>query len=294
MSSEPLFGAGKIRARDDRSEPLHRASWLDTAVTFDHRRWACKDIELRWTAPRHVIVLTERGRTEQTRVSSDSGLVYDGQDRAGAITFVPAEAERYGVYREADLSYSALWIDPKADIPGCDGLARMPTMVNRNDPVMATLVSSLCADMVRGMRPDSAYIEHLVALLAMRVAFLDGHVSSVHRLSPLNRRTLGRVDAFIDAQLQSDISLRDLAAVANMPVDTFARRFKAAAGMAPYAYVLERRITRAEILLRTTSLPLGNLALALGFASQSHFTSTFRRLRGTTPKAYRTEFLPGS
>jgi AraC family transcriptional regulator len=294
MWSEPLFGAGNLRVRDDRSEPLHRASWLNSAITFDHRRWVCREIELRWTAPRHVIVLTERGRTERTRVSSSNGLVYDGRDRAGAITFVPADAERYGVYREADLSYSALWIDPRADIPGSDQLSRMPTLVNGTDPVMAALVSSLCADMARGIRPDAAYVEHLVALLAMRVAFLDGHVSPGHRVSPLSRRTLARIYEFIDAQLQSDISLRDLAAVAKMPVDTFARRFKAATGMAPYAYVLERRIARAETLLRATSSPIGNLALALGFASQSHFTSAFRRLRGTTPRAYRSEFLPES
>ncbi|KKX32942.1 AraC family transcriptional regulator [Rhizobium sp. LC145] len=294
MSSEPLFGEGRIQTREDRSQALHQASWLDGAVTFDHRHWVCKDVELRWNAPRHVIVLTERGRTARTRVSSGSDLVYDGQDRPGAVTFVPAGVERYGIYREADLNYSAFWIDPSAEIPGIDRLAQMPTTVNGSDPVMAALLSSLCMDLAGGIRPDAAYVEHLAALLAMRIAALDGNAPSTNRPAPLSRPTLVRVGEFIDAHLQGDISLRDLAAAANMPADTFARRFKTATGMAPYAYVLERRIARAETLLKTTCSPIGNLALALGFSSQSHFTSTFRRLRGTTPRAYRAEFLPGS
>ncbi|TCU30902.1 hypothetical protein EV130_101477 [Rhizobium azibense] len=55
-----------------------------------------------------------------------------------------------------------------------------------------------------------------LALLAMRVGFLDGHVSPGHRVNPLSRRTVARRNEFMDAHLQSDISLRDLAAVASL------------------------------------------------------------------------------
>lgn len=294
MPIRPLWGEGKVRARDPHSEVLNRATWLDSNITLDHRRWGCGEAELRWTAPRHVIVLTEQGRTTRTHVRAEGSGVYDGEDRPGALTFVPAGAERWGAYREADLIYCALWIDPTLQIPGCERLSQLPTMVNGSDTVIATLLSSLCAEVAAGYRPDSAYIEHLVALAAMRMVSFDIKPKPVSRHAPLNRRQLERVNEFIEAHMDADISLTDLAALANMPVDTFARRFKAATGRAPYAHVIERRIARAETLLATTDTPIGHLALALGFSSQSHFTSAFRRLKGMTPKAYRSQFFPES
>lgn len=76
--------------------------------------------------------------------------------------------------------------------------------------------------------------------------------------------------------------------------DSFARRFKATTGLAPYAFVVERRLRRAEILLAKPEMALAAIAMSLGFSSQSHFTTTFRKLRGTTPHAYRRRFFPES
>jgi AraC family transcriptional regulator len=114
------------------------------------------------------------------------------------------------------------------------------------------------------------------------------------RPGSLGRQTFARVREYIDAHMTSDISLNDLAAVAGMAADTFARRFKATTGRAPYAYVIEERIQRAELLLREPELPISAIAFRCGFSSQSHLTSTFRRLRGMTPKVYQAHFSPES
>jgi AraC family transcriptional regulator len=55
--------------------------------------------------------------------------------------------------------------------------------------------------------------------------------------------------------------------------------------------VLARRLNRARELLRTTSQPLGEIALACGFYSGSHFTNRFRQSLGGTPGEYRQAFL---
>lgn len=285
MSIRPLLGEGRIRARDDLTEPLHAASWL--GVVFEHRRWTCREVEMRWRAPHHLIVLTEAGRTAATRIRCGDETVYDGRDRAGVISFVPAGVERDGLYRDADLTYSALWLDPSLDLPEFGRLAQLPILANRSDPVVATLLSTLRAEMASGCTPQSAYIEHAVAILALRLAALHGVVPRPARHGVLGRRTLARVEDYVAAHLVDDISLSVLAAVAGVGADSFARRFKATTGLAPYAYVLEKRIGRAEDLLRATDLSLASIAVQLGFSSQSHFTTTFRRLRGTTPRAWR-------
>jgi AraC family transcriptional regulator len=294
LSFRPLLGDGRIRASDQKTEALQTASWADSSIVFDSRRWTCREAELRWTAPHHLIVLTDEGGTSQTCIRSEAKSLYDGQDRPGALTFVPAGVERLGLYRSVNLSYSALWIDPEIGIPGCERLKDLPILVNGTDSVVSTLLSSLRAEMSLGHKPDTLYVEHLVALASLRMVAMDRVQPATVQYGCLGRRTLARVQDYINAHMKSDISLGDLAAVAGMAADTFARRFKATTGSAPYAYVIEERVRRAELLLREPKLPISIIAFRCGFSSQSHFTSTFRRLRRMTPRVYRAHFSPES
>lgn len=296
MALEPLVGSGRIRSRNEQAGPLQPASWRDSRIIFDHRRWACADAELSWTSGHHLILLTEQGRTAKTMVRFEGRTVYDGQDRPGALTFVPASVERQCVYRDADLVYSALWVDPTLQDELCaDGsLPVVPSFVNQNDAMIAALLTSVRTDLARGHVPDTAYMEHLSALVLRRLSALHGSAPRPRSGGQLSRRALARLDDHIEANLGCDIALSDLAGLLDLPVDTFARRFKASTGQAPYAYVLERRIQRAEALLADRNADIAAIALALGFSSQSHFTATFRRLRGTTPRSYRTNFSPVS
>lgn len=292
MSIRPIFGDGKIRAREDRTVQLLQASWFGSRVMFDHRRWLCREVEMRWSAPRHLLVLTDAGRTGGTRVQADGRLLFDGPDRPGVFTFVPAGMERTGVYRDADLRYSALWIDPAWD--RADRLADLPILVNRSDAVVGTLIGALQSEIALGCRPDAAYVEHLVAVLGFRLAALDHALPPPSRHGRLGPRTLARVRDYVDAHIADEISLSGMAEAAGIGVDSFARRFKATTGTAPWAFLLEERIRRAEAMLADASLSIGAIAIRLGFSSQSHFTATFRRLRGTCPRTYRMRILPES
>ncbi|MBV8972862.1 MAG: helix-turn-helix transcriptional regulator [Sphingomonadaceae bacterium] len=103
-------------------------------------------------------------------------------------------------------------------------------------------------------------------------------------LSPSRlRRTL----EFIESDLDQAITLADMARVAGLSPFHFARMFKLTTGETPYRYVRARRLDRARTLLAKTSLPLAEIALACGFANQSHFTVAFGRLIGLSPGQYR-------
>lgn len=294
-SIRPLLGKGHVRASEEHAEAFHTASWLDDRVTFDHRWLACREGELAWTAPRHLIVLTEEGGTSQTQVRVGGSRAYEGRDRPGALSFVPSSADRFCTYRNCELVYTALWIDPSVQdrLHGCDGLTVPAPVVNGNDGVIGSLMGSLRDEMSAGEPPGAAYIEHLVAMILLRLAKLDGTAPQAEiRGSRLNRRVLARIQDYIETNIGADIALSELAELADLPVDGFARRFRATTGLAPYAYVIERRIRHAETLLRTTDKEIAVIALSLGFSSQSHLTTTFRRRLGTTPRAYRAQFSP--
>jgi AraC family transcriptional regulator len=66
----------------------------------------------------------------------------------------------------------------------------------------------------------------------------------------------------------------------------FARRFKQTTGRAPYQYVLEWKIRRAQQLLRAGELPIAAVGDALGFASPTHFSAAFKRAVGQSPREF--------
>lgn len=98
---------------------------------------------------------------------------------------------------------------------------------------------------------------------------------------------LRRVLDYIEAHLEQSLPLRTLAAQVNLSEYHFARMFRQSQGMAPHQYVLSRRLARAQTLLRTTALPLSEVALRCGFSSASHLAHRFRLGTGRAPSSLR-------
>ena len=97
---------------------------------------------------------------------------------------------------------------------------------------------------------------------------------------------LRRVDEWIETNLDGAIRLEDLAALAGLSDYHFHRMFQLSRGVAPHAWVIERRVERARALLRAGQA-IAEVAAACGFSSQSHLTRVFRRETGRTPAEYR-------
>ena len=98
---------------------------------------------------------------------------------------------------------------------------------------------------------------------------------------------LRRVKEFIDANLEEDLSLAEIAEVADLSQFHFARSFRKTTGQTPQQYLMEQRIERAKQLLSTDDLPLVEVSLRTGFKNQSHFTTLFRKFTNLTPKLWR-------
>lgn len=100
---------------------------------------------------------------------------------------------------------------------------------------------------------------------------------------------LRRVTEFIEANLSTGVRLQDLAEMVGLSQSQLGRAFKASTGLTPHRWQIEARIARARQLLLESDLPLVEIALATGFAEQSHFSRVFRQVVGTAPSAWRRE-----
>jgi len=98
---------------------------------------------------------------------------------------------------------------------------------------------------------------------------------------------IARVTRFVDDHLAEKMAVSSLAAVARLSSSHFARAFRATVGESPHAYVIRRRIERAQEQILTTGRPLAEIALDCGFGDQAHMTRLFRRVAGMGPGAWR-------
>jgi AraC family transcriptional regulator len=108
-----------------------------------------------------------------------------------------------------------------------------------------------------------------------------------HLRGGLSPAALRRVQLFVDGNLGKAMRLHDLAARAALSPYHFARAFKRSAGITPRSYVEERRIEAAKRLLSESTQPLAQVAIDVGFGTQSRLTSTFKRKTGFTPGEFR-------
>ena len=103
----------------------------------------------------------------------------------------------------------------------------------------------------------------------------------------LNEPALRTICDFIEEHLCGQITLEELAALVHLSPFHFARCFKATLGVAPYQYVIARRMERAKRLVLTTPLPVAEIAWALGYENISHFRRLFAAHIGGTPGTMR-------
>lgn len=105
---------------------------------------------------------------------------------------------------------------------------------------------------------------------------------------------LRRARDHADRRYAEPLDLDELAAHAGVSKYHFLRCFAATYGITPARYVTERRIERAQDLLRSTNLTVTEVCFLVGFASLGSFSSRFRDLVGVSPSAYQAKFADGA
>lgn len=137
----------------------------------------------------------------------------------------------------------------------------------------------------RGVAVDR--LAQLVLVYAMRSADTTGMSRRGSWLRALADPRIGRALRYIHADVRARFTLDQLASTAGMSRSAFAAAFKELVGRPPLDYAIAWRMDVARDALRTTERPVGELAFALGYESESAFSAAFKRLTRTSPRAYR-------
>jgi AraC family transcriptional regulator len=157
------------------------------------------------------------------------------------------------------------------------------------DQTMRHLMEILLYEKRQGFQSGAFFLDGIAAALASHLIHCysaDAPVI-VHSAGGMAPATLRRCIALMDARLEGDLRLDELAREAGLSTSHFIRGFRESTGKTPYQFLLDRRVQRAQSLMRDRRTSLAEVAKSSGFANQHHLARVFRGVTGMTPSAYR-------
>lgn len=264
-----------------------QASWSDIFLTYYHHpgRETCEHL-----MRQHVLEIAD----------SDSWAKHErrlgGQFKAyrfgnGEIGFCPANTSHWTVW-DREFHFTLILFEPQMlervahEFVNGDRLELIPKF-QFVDPIIQQIASALKADIQAGCPAGRLYGESFGAALVVHLLTTCSVFKQKIPAYPdgLPKYKLQQVTDYIQAHLDQDIKLADLANTVGMSQYYFCRLFKQSMSMAPHRYVIQQRVERAKQLLQQ-DLSIVAVAFQCGFAHQSHLSRHFRHLVGVSPKMF--------
>jgi AraC-like DNA-binding protein len=281
----------------------YETSWRRPAGLDRDPSGPARIIAARWrgteSRPREVSATTAAGyhtvaialRRMNIAFTSEGRLLHDGGVMPGAVQ-VSRPGERVGAVFDGAFDLLHLFV-PEDLLADCreatGGRVELLAPGFAQDAVIERLAQALLQAEDAG-EFGRIYAETLSLAIVSRLLGLQnarGHAGSGARIGLLPKWRLRRVMQFVDANLDQALSLADLAQVAGLSRMHFAAQFRAATDLRPHEYILRRRIEHAQDRLASTAEPLVEVAMSVGFRTQAHFSTVFKRFAGATPMEWR-------
>ena len=242
----------------------------------------------------HLLTLQMSGQhLFETREEGQLKQIHKG---VGSVTLAPSGFRFWGRW-DQDVEILVLTIKEKAIARVAIELndvnqAELVRCTGRLDPQIWHLGLALEAELKQGNPNGQYFWESLTNAIGVRVlkqySALQPKVQ--HYSGGLSPYHLKRTLEYINDNLDKDLSLNFLATMLGMSPYYFERLFKQSVGQTPLQYILHCRIEKAKELLRTTQQPIVKIAHQVGCKNHSHFSKTFRKSTGVSPRTYRNQF----
>jgi len=266
------------------------AVWSGGVFLRASRPWT-EVVEGRINPSSPLLMVTLSGGARRHELSTDDGLRFDGPDRAGLASFLPAGCERRLRLHRVEWTWASITLGGASDEAAARRLSSVPAFCAVQDPILKDALAELARVHAADGVLDPAYCDTFAGMLT---AYLGRRYGAGRREAPLRKarltgRQLRRLGEYVDAHLDQPLRVASLARALLVSEGHLHRALKATTGSTPLAFVNRRRVERAAELLRTRGSGVQDVALAVGFASPSAFARVFREAMGRSPAEYRRE-----
>ena len=157
------------------------------------------------------------------------------------------------------------------------------------DPVVHHLGQTLLSSLERPHHASKIFVDNVLQALNCHLvcAYSGVTVSSAQFRGGLSPGQMRRASEFLEAHLDGNICLKQVAEACELSVSHFARAFKKTFRKPPHQWLTERRVERAKTLIMNSRLPLADIAIRCGFGDQSALNRSFNRIHGVSPGRWR-------
>jgi AraC family transcriptional regulator len=174
------------------------------------------------------------------------------------------------------------------DVFGSDRLELIPHLATLFDPLVGQIGFALKTSLEIDGKNSHLYADSIAHALVVHL--LSRYSTNLNQIKTTTGRFTQQqwkqIVKFINANLDKNISLAELANILQLSPYHFAHLFKKSTNTSPHQYLIRCRIEQAKELIVMSDLPLATIAQTVGFASQGHFTYHFKRCVGVTPKVF--------
>jgi AraC family transcriptional regulator len=212
---------------------------------------------------------------------------------AGEMGLCAPNVERW--IGNADMEHVTVSISDAALMAVSDtesGKVKLSPQFKLVDPLLSSLVSAVNTERLAGFPNGQLFLDSVEQALAVALVNRYAAQQAVRRYrAGLPPARLRRVIELIEARIEDDLSLEEMAESVNLSTAHFSHMFRSSTGQSPYMFVLRRRVDRAKEMLRNSDFRVLDVAVGCGFKTQQHFARVFRQLSGLSPSEYRHEFI---
>jgi AraC family transcriptional regulator len=238
--------------------------------------------------PRHLILVNlAEGRVRR----ESNGETVDNEIRPGDVAIYPGNVAVRWTW-DTRLSFVALGLEAgylnrvAREVFDADpAQVELSIVEGQRDPAITSAAGNLMRELMIGDAGSRLYAESTASLLAVHL--LRRYARPSRPIKPsetaMAPRAVRQAVSFIHENYSRAVRLGDIAAAANLSLYHLTRVFKKAIGTTPHRYLVQVRINSARLLLAAGARSLAEVAVAVGFSDQSHFTREFKRMLGVTP-----------
>ena len=242
----------------------------------------------------HEVNVAISGAVTTKKVSANGRLIATNGN-SGNLCITPAGQPISAVW-EKRLDNMMILLDPElidraARENGISSRFEFSEVYKQRDPLIQQLGLTLLEES-QSSTPGRLFSDSLIQTLTLHLVnhYGTSQPATQSATGGLPGYKLRRVKEFIMENLEEDLSLAEISAVADLSQFHFARMFRKSTGITPQQFLMQQRIERAKELLAKEDLPIVEISLRTGFKNQSHFTSLFRKFTSLTPKVWRESF----
>ena len=214
------------------------------------------------------------------------GVRLEGAWRPGTLAISPPKAR--GIAKAGKTSMIGLALLPgRGESETGLVLGHIATLAGafQDDALLVSVITAMHHEAaIHGA--STAFFDEGRLLILRRLSELRGVRPNRRKVHPLSDMRYEHVLAYVEDRLAYDLSVAQLARIAGMDSSGFTRALRARTGLAPYAWLTQRRMDRAGALLRSGS-SVTQVATMSGYANPGKFSSAFKRVTGVSPSRWK-------